>query len=75
MFAEGISPAIWVLLALTAGTGGSMLVIGSAAGVAAMGQVKELNFAYYLKKASLPALLGYLGGVAAWVGMYYLGLF
>jgi len=75
MFAEGISPAIWVLLAITAGTGGSMLVIGSAAGVAAMGQVKELNFAYYLKKASLPALLGYLGGVATWVGMYYLGLF
>jgi len=75
MFAEGISPAIWALLAITAGTGGSMLVIGSAAGVAAMGQVKELNFAYYLKKASLPALLGYLGGVAVWVSMYYLGLF
>jgi len=34
-----------------------MLVIGSAAGVAAMGQVKELTFIYYLKKAALPALL------------------
>lgn len=75
MFPEGVSPAIWILLALTAGTGGSMLVIGSAAGVAAMGQVKELNFTYYLKKASLPALLGYAGGVAVWVGFYYLGLF
>lgn len=75
MFPAGISPAIWVLLALTAGTGGSMLVIGSAAGVAAMGQVKELNFAYYFKKASLPALLGYLGGVAVWISLYYLGFF
>lgn len=52
-----------------------MLVIGSAAGVAAMGQVKELNFAYYFKKASLPALLGYLGGVAVWISLYYLGFF
>jgi len=75
MFPAGVSAAIWVLLALTAGVGGSMLVIGSAAGVAAMGQVKELNFAYYLKKASLPALLGFLGGVATWIGMYSLGLF
>lgn len=75
MFPAGVSAAVWVLLALTAGVGGSMLVIGSAAGVAAMGQVKELNFAYYLKKASLPALLGFLGGVATWIGMYSLGLF
>ncbi len=75
MFPAGISPAIWVLLALTAGTGGSMLVIGSAAGVAAMGQVKELNFGFYLKKASFPALLGYIGGVTVWVTMFYLGLF
>lgn len=75
MFSTGTTPAIWVLLALTAGTGGSMLVIGSAAGVAAMGQVKELNFSYYFKKASFPALLGYLGGVATWIAMYLLGLF
>ena len=75
MFSDGIAPSIWVLLALTAGTGGSMLVIGSAAGVAAMGQVKELNFAFYLKKASLPALLGFLGGVATWVTFYMLGIF
>lgn len=75
MFPEGINHSIWVLLALTAGTGGSMLVIGSAAGVAAMGQVKELNFIYYLKKASLPATLGFLGGVTCWVAFYYLGLY
>lgn len=75
MFASGVSPAIWVLLAITAGTGGSMLVIGSAAGVAAMGQVKELNFGYYLKKATLPAMLGFIGGVAVWLVMYYFGVF
>ncbi|EKD24151.1 MAG: Citrate transporter, partial [uncultured bacterium] len=46
MFSDDIIPAIWVLLALTAGTGGSMLVVGSAAGVAAMGQVKDLTFGY-----------------------------
>lgn len=75
MFASGIPVSIWVLLAITAGTGGSMLVIGSAAGVAAMGQVKELNFSYYLKKATVPALLGYLGAILTWVGLYLLGLF
>jgi len=72
MFAASTPMVIWVLLAITAGTDGSMLVIGSAAGVAAMGQVKELTFGYYLKKASLPALLGYLGGIAGWIGVYYL---
>jgi Na+/H+ antiporter NhaD/arsenite permease-like protein len=66
MFPEAITANIWVLLAFTAGTGGSLLVIGSAAGVAAMGQVKELNFGYYLKKATLPALAGYAGGVLTW---------
>lgn len=72
MFGEGISSQIWVLLALTAGTGGSMLVVGSAAGVAAMGQVKELTFSYYLRKATLPALLGFLGGVGVWYLIYTL---
>jgi len=71
MFAASTPMVIWVLLALTAGTGGSMLVVGSAAGVAAMGQVKELTFGYYLKKATLPALLGYIAGIAAWIGVYY----
>lgn len=75
MFASDVTPAMWVLLAVTAGTGGSMLVIGSAAGVAAMGQVKELNFGYYLKKATVPALLGYIGAVATWVVLFYFGLF
>jgi len=75
MFASEVTPAIWVLLAITAGTGGSMLVVGSAAGVAAMGQVKELNFAYFFKKATFPAFLGYIFAVLSWVALYYLGVF
>jgi len=66
MFPETVSASLWVLLAITAGTGGSILVVGSAAGVAAMGQVRELTFGYYLKKASIPAFFGYLAGVAVW---------
>lgn len=66
MLPAAVPVDIWVLLALTAGTGGSMLVIGSAAGVAAMGQVKELNFTYYLKNITVPAVLGFLGSVAVW---------
>lgn len=69
MFGASTPTNIWVLLALTAGTGWSMLVIGSAAWVAAMGQVKELTFAYYLKKAALPALLWFLGGIGVRVLM------
>jgi Na+/H+ antiporter NhaD/arsenite permease-like protein len=53
----------WELLAFCAGTGGSLLIIGSAAGVAAMGIVK-LDFIWYLRKMTFPALLGYLGGIA-----------
>lgn len=56
----------WVLLAITAGTGGSILVIGSAAGVAAMGQVPELSVKYYLQKGTLPALIGYVAAIGVW---------
>ncbi|MCB8998488.1 MAG: sodium:proton antiporter NhaD [Bacteroidales bacterium] len=55
----------WEFLAYTAGTGGSILIIGSAAGVAAMG-LEKIDFIWYLKKISLLALLGYLAG-----GAYY----
>lgn len=51
----------WVFLAYCAGTGGSCLIIGSAAGVAIMGILK-IDFIWYLKKISLLALLGYVGG-------------
>lgn len=53
----------WELLAYCAGTGGSLLIIGSAAGVAAMGIV-HMDFMWYLKKITVPALIGYLGGLA-----------
>lgn len=52
----------WSLLAYCAGTGGSVLIIGSAAGVAIMGSLK-IDFIWYLKKISWLALLGYLSGV------------
>jgi len=55
----------WEFLAYTAGTGGSILIIGSAAGVAAMG-LEKIDFIWYLKKISLLALLGYLSGCAVY---------
>ena len=58
----------WELLAYCAGTGGSCLIIGSAAGVAAMG-MEKIDFIWYLKKISLLALLGYLAGAATSIGM------
>ncbi|MFD0989513.1 sodium:proton antiporter NhaD [Mariniflexile jejuense] len=54
--------AFWELLAYCAGTGGSSLIIGSAAGVAIMGILK-IDFIWYLKKISWLAILGYLSGV------------
>ncbi len=65
-------PAIWVMLAIAVGTGGSMLVIGSAAGVVAMGIVKELSFKKYLEIASLPALVGYVIAILVWFLQYQL---
>jgi Na+/H+ antiporter NhaD/arsenite permease-like protein len=52
---------IWQYLAYCAGTGGSILVIGSAAGVAAMG-MEKIDFIWYLKKISLLAFMGYAAG-------------
>ncbi len=57
----------WEFLAYTAGTGGSILIIGSAAGVAAMG-LEKIDFIWYMKKISLLAIVGYLAGA----GTYYL---
>ena len=65
-------PRIWVLLALCVGTGGSMLVIGSAAGVVAMGMVKDLSFKQYLKIATVPAVVGYFAGILVWTLQYFL---
>lgn len=57
----------WELIAYTAGTGGSILIIGSAAGVAAMG-LEKIDFIWYMKRVSLLAALGFFAGV----GSYYL---
>lgn len=60
---------IWEYLAYCAGTGGSVLIIGSAAGVAVMG-MEKIDFIWYLKKISLLALLGYFAGAAAYLVLY-----
>ena len=52
----------WHLLAYCAGVGGSLLIIGSAAGVVAMG-LENINFVWYFKKISLMAFVGYLAGI------------
>jgi Na+/H+ antiporter NhaD/arsenite permease-like protein len=52
---------IWEMLAYCAGTGGSILIIGSAAGVAVMG-MEKIDFIWYLKRISLLAMLGYFAG-------------
>ena len=56
----------WSFLAYCAGTGGSALIIGSAAGVAAMGILK-IDFLWYLKKISWLALIGYFSGILVYV--------
>ena len=53
----------WLLLTYCAGVGGSILIIGSAAGVIAMG-LEKIDFRWYLKKISLLAFIGYIAGVA-----------
>lgn len=57
---------IWEYLAYCAGTGGSILIIGSAAGVAVMG-MEKLDFIWYLKRISLLALMGYVGGAITYL--------
>ncbi len=66
MYPMPINDRFWMLLAYCAGTGGSCLIIGSAAGVAAMG-LEKINFIWYLKHVSPWALLGYLAGVGVFV--------
>jgi len=63
MYPDAMDATIWHFIAYTAGTGGSMLIIGSAAGVAAMG-MERIDFIWYAKKITWVATLGYLAGVA-----------
>ncbi|MDH4092172.1 MAG: sodium:proton antiporter NhaD [Cyclobacteriaceae bacterium] len=60
---------IWEYLAYCAGTGGSILIIGSAAGVAVMG-MEKIDFIWYLKRISLLAMLGYFAGAIVYLVIY-----
>jgi Na+/H+ antiporter NhaD/arsenite permease-like protein len=60
---------LWEFLAYCAGTGGSILIIGSAAGVAAMG-LEKIDFLWYVKKISGLALLGYFAGAVFYMAEY-----
>ena len=64
----------WEFLALTTGTGGSAIIIGSAAGVAAMG-IEQIDFIWYLKKISWLALAGFAAGVSVYIAeaMFHIG--
>jgi Na+/H+ antiporter NhaD/arsenite permease-like protein len=64
-----VDGAFWEFLAYTAGTGGSMLIIGSAAGVAAMG-LEKIDFIWYLKRITWLAVIGYLSGAAVYYVMF-----
>ncbi|WP_425077430.1 sodium:proton antiporter NhaD [Psychroserpens sp. S379A] len=66
MFSEPIDNELWHFIAYSAGTGGSMLIIGSAAGVVAMG-MEKIDFFWYLKKISWLALLGFIAGAATFM--------
>jgi Na+/H+ antiporter NhaD/arsenite permease-like protein len=62
---------LWEFLAYCAGTGGSILIIGSAAGVAAMG-LEKIDFFWYVRKISGLALIGYLAGALFYIAEYHL---
>jgi Na+/H+ antiporter NhaD/arsenite permease-like protein len=62
---------LWEFIAYCAGTGGSILIIGSAAGVAAMG-LEKIHFFWYVKRISGLAVVGYFGGIAAYIIQYRL---
>ena len=61
-----VDHTFWEFLAYCAGTGGSILIIGSAAGVAAMG-IEKINFMWYVRKVSLLAFMGYVAGALTFV--------
>ena len=65
----GMDAPEWHLIAYAAGTGGSMLIIGSAAGVVAMG-MEKISFFWYLQKVAWLALLGYLAGIGVFYFMH-----
>lgn len=68
MFQQETNDSIWHFIAYSAGTGGSMLIIGSAAGVVAMG-MEKISFFWYLKKISWLAFLGFIAGAGVFLLM------
>lgn len=74
MYPLDVYPAnhkIWEFLAYCAGTGGSILIIGSAAGVAVMG-MEKIDFIWYMRRISFTALIGYFAGVLAYLAIFAL---
>ena len=68
MFSETMDDPLWHFIAYSAGTGGSMLIIGSAAGVVAMG-MEKIDFFWYMRKISLLALVGFIAGAIVFILM------
>ncbi len=68
MFTAPEDASVWHFIAYAAGTGGSMLIIGSAAGVVAMG-MEKISFFWYLKNIAWLALIGYLAGAGVFLLM------
>jgi NhaD family Na+/H+ antiporter len=69
MYSTDVFPmdhSFWHMIAYTAGTGGSLLIIGSSAGVAMMG-MEKMDFLTYVKHATFPVLIGFLGGMGAYL--------
>ncbi len=71
MFDYPLDSFIWHFIAYCSGTGGSLLIIGSAAGVAAMG-MEKIDFMWYLKNIAPLALLGFLSGAVAFILLEYI---
>ena len=68
MFSPGLDDPLWHFIAYSAGTGGSMLIIGSAAGVVAMG-MEKIDFFWYLRKIAWLAAAGFLAGAVTFILM------
>lgn len=69
MYTEPLDAKLWHFIAYAAGTGGSMLIIGSAAGVAAMG-MEKINFIWYFKKITWLTALGYIAGTLVFLLLF-----
>jgi Na+/H+ antiporter NhaD/arsenite permease-like protein len=70
MYTFDIDSPIWHFIAYSAGTGGSMLIIGSAAGVAAMG-MEKIDFIWYLKKITWLAFTGFIAGSLCFIAIQH----